>query len=204
VLAACALVLAWGGAWHAAGASHALAPWRASSLRFWFDKCCIDQRHAASKQAGIDHLGDSLSRSRHMVVIFSDVYLTRMWCTYELATYCKLMRDEAPDAERKRSVVFLSLSWEAWWNRRNLLRPAALSGGEAAALARYSCRAARVYSRRDKAEVLGLIREAWWGSEDACDEYVRTQLPAILLEGKRAYFSQFRTVAWTSFLLLFG
>ena len=33
-------------------------------------------------------------RAQKMVVIFSRAYLTRLWCTYELATFCKLMRDE--------------------------------------------------------------------------------------------------------------
>jgi hypothetical protein len=135
-----------------------------------------------------------------MVVIFSDVYLTRLWCTYELAYYCKLMKDEPCSG---RYIVFLSLSWDAWYNPLNLLRPPELSAAEEALLAGYSCRRAHVYSRRDKAQVLALIREAW-GSEDAFDDFVHTDLPSILREGKRKYFTQFRSVMWTSFLVLFG
>jgi hypothetical protein len=63
-IAGCLVILAWAGAWHAAGLSNELAPWRWSSLLFWFDKCCIDQTHASSKKAGIAHLGDSLERSK--------------------------------------------------------------------------------------------------------------------------------------------
>lgn len=135
-----------------------------------------------------------------MVVIFSEAYLSRLWCTYELATFCKLMRDN-PSSGRK--IVFLSLSWGAWYNPLNVVRAPTLSTTEHALLANYSCSAAQVYSRRDKARVLGLIREAW-GGEDVFDDFVHKELPEVLLEGKRSYFSQFKYALWASLMLLFG
>jgi hypothetical protein len=93
-----ACMLLWAAVCHFCGV-RLLVPWRWSSLRLWFDKCCIDQNSDASKKAGIDHLGDSLQRCRCMLVVFSETYLERLWCTYELATYCRLMSSDTKHAE---------------------------------------------------------------------------------------------------------
>jgi hypothetical protein len=194
-----------------------LVPWRWSATRYWLDKCCIDQSSDASKQAGIAHLGDSLERSQRMFIIFSDVYLTRLWCTYELAAFCKLIKDQkeriaaagagdAAQSEARKSLLFLSLNWSAWWSPANLARSPddiTLSPEEEALLAGYCCRKAKFWKRDDQATVLKMIREQW-GSEEDFNNYVRLELPAILLEGKQQYYAQARDAVYTSFLTLFS
>lgn len=64
----------------------ALAPWALTSKTFWLDKCCIDQSSEAARKAGIAHLGDSLHRSRNLLVLFSPMYLTRLWCARNSVT----------------------------------------------------------------------------------------------------------------------
>ena len=214
-----ALVLAWAVGCHAADAAghHFAVPWRGVTQTFWLDKCCIDQRTDAAKQRGIAHLGDSLQRSRAMLVIFSPTYLERLWCTYELAEYCRLMETErsAPvDGEpaEPKQLLMLSLSWGTWWYPWNLLRPVSsvqLSPTETALLDGYRCGAARAYKRDDREVVLRKIRALWsddaelTNGEDVFDAYVRTRVKAVLLAHKRDYYRQARIALWHAVVILF-
>lgn len=203
------VVLAWGIGCHAAGA-RAAVPWHWMRTSFWFDKCCIDQSSDESKQAGIGYLGNTLERCDAMLVIFSDTYLQRLWCVYELAHFCHLMEQQrraaelagVPLAEAKRLLV-LSLSWGAWWNPLRALRPAPLSAQEEALLAGYSCQQALCSKRSDKPLVLEMIRQEWHTLE-AFDEYVRTDVRAALAAGKQAYFRQAAHTMWDSVVTLFS
>jgi hypothetical protein len=212
-------LLAWGIACHAAG-TRTVVPWRWSPLTLWLDKCCIDQNSDASKQAGIAHLGDSLERSRAMLVIFSASYLERLWCTYELAKFCRLIKRQrerakeaeggggadaaaASDAEPQKSLLFLSLSWSAWWNPVNSMRAMALSADEDKLLSNYRCRKAKFFRRADQDTVLRMIRDEW-GSEAAFDEFVNTELRDVLLAGKREYYQQAWREMWRSLIMLFN
>jgi hypothetical protein len=216
------LALLWGIACHAAGA-RTLVPWRWSALTLWLDKCCIDQNSDASKQAGIAHLGDSLERSQRMLVIFSASYLERLWCTYELAKFCMLIKQQraraeaqqqkgdadaavatAAEAEPQKSLLFLSLSWSAWWNPVNVMRTVVLSTGEDELLSNYCCRKAKFWKRGDQETVLKMIREEWDGGEDAFNAFVRTELREVLLAGKREYYQQAWRAMWESLILLFN
>jgi hypothetical protein len=62
-----------------------------------------------------------MERCDRMLVIFSDTYLQRLWCTYELAHYCHLMKQQREAAEQAgeadanaKQLLILSLSWGAW------------------------------------------------------------------------------------------
>ena len=54
-----------------------------------------------------------------------------------------------------------------------------LDASELELLRTFSCRNARAFKPADRATVLAAIREHW-GSEDAFDAFVRTELPLVL------------------------
>ena len=55
----------------------------------------------------------------------------------------------------------------------------------------------------DRGTVLGRIEQEW-GSLDAFDTFVREELPAVLLEGKRRYAKQGSRVLAETAKFLFG
>lgn len=59
----------------------------------FLDKVCIDQTDAAVQRKGIENLAGFLNMSRTMVVIYSKVYLQRLWTVYELASFMLLHQD---------------------------------------------------------------------------------------------------------------
>jgi len=54
------------------------------------DKLCIHQTDPVIKAQGIKGLPAFLKKSRSMVILYSDAYLTRLWTVYELASYLLL------------------------------------------------------------------------------------------------------------------
>ena len=192
------LLLLWTVVSHFTGTHSAYVPWYASRISCWLDKCCINQKSPETKKAGIAHLGESLSRCNCMIVIFSKQYLERMWCTYELAAYCKLMQDDPG-----KKLVFLSLSWSAWYSPSNFGKKVELSEDEEDALRTYSCKNAKLYKREDRDIVLRKIEEQW-GTVEQFDAFVRKDLREALLRGKEAYYEQFKNVLVQSCALLFG
>jgi len=67
------------------------------------DKFCIDQQREDRKKAGIMALAGFLKRSNRFVICWTPRYFTRLWCTYEVASWLHLRRD-------MDSVMFLPLS----------------------------------------------------------------------------------------------
>ena len=76
-----ATILLWG---------HALPGF---SVDCFLDKSCIHQTDLALKKQAIDSLDIFLRFSERMLVLYSPEYLSRLWCTYELATFIKLHPD---------------------------------------------------------------------------------------------------------------
>jgi hypothetical protein len=147
----------------------------------WLDKVCIDQTDADTKQKGIAHLAAYLVRCKTMTIMFGDSYFTRLWTTFELATYCKVHQGHLKDR-----LSFLSLKWATTWNFLWLLKRVELSQSERRQLATYSCTDANCYMPADRMVVLAFIRQTW-GSEENFDEFVRTELPEILRKGKEDF-----------------
>lgn len=53
----------------------------------FLDKTCIHQTDAELKKDGIMHLGAFLDKSYKMIIIYTDVYLHKLWTVYEVASF---------------------------------------------------------------------------------------------------------------------
>lgn len=53
----------------------------------FLDKTCIEQVDKKKQQAGIHKLGAFLSLSGRMMVVYSDIYLHKLWTVYEVACF---------------------------------------------------------------------------------------------------------------------
>jgi len=61
----------------------------------FLDKCCISQSDPDLKRKGIESIGAFLFHCERMVVLYSDVYLQRLWTVFELGLFLTL-RQGAP------------------------------------------------------------------------------------------------------------
>jgi len=60
---------------------------RRGETMVFLDKTCIHQESHELQQQGIRKLGAFLNMSHTMVVLYSDIYLERLWTVYEMATW---------------------------------------------------------------------------------------------------------------------
>ena len=97
---------------------------------------------------------------------------------YELATFCKAHKDEL-----SKRLLLLSISWASVLSP---FKDPELTAEERDAFRNFHCRDARCFKPSDRAYVLKAIRDEW-GSEEAFDRFVQTELPEVLATGKRAY-----------------
>eukprot|EP00929_Paragymnodinium_shiwhaense_P011698 TRINITY_DN11781_c0_g1_i2.p1 TRINITY_DN11781_c0_g1~~TRINITY_DN11781_c0_g1_i2.p1 ORF type:complete len:757 (-),score=140.16 TRINITY_DN11781_c0_g1_i2:446-2716(-) len=66
-----------------------------SGASVFLDKTCIHQTDLELKRKGVNSLAGFLCNSKTMLVVYSDVYLQRLWTVYELATFLA-MRSGSP------------------------------------------------------------------------------------------------------------
>eukprot|EP00929_Paragymnodinium_shiwhaense_P057289 TRINITY_DN28675_c0_g1_i1.p1 TRINITY_DN28675_c0_g1~~TRINITY_DN28675_c0_g1_i1.p1 ORF type:complete len:605 (+),score=33.18 TRINITY_DN28675_c0_g1_i1:131-1816(+) len=66
------------------------------------DKLCINQGNEEQKQQGILGLAAFLKKSNRLVLLWSPRYFTRLWCTYEVATWFSQAKDAS-------SIAFVPL-----------------------------------------------------------------------------------------------
>jgi len=133
--------------------------------------------------------------SEKMVAFLGPKYCTRLWCVYELATFCKEHKGDL--SER---LLLLSVSWAPL---QSLFMDPELTAEERDALRDFRCRDARCFKPADRAYVLQAIRDEW-GTEEAFDQYVQTELPEILAASKRAYSQRFVCVLQGNLEHMFG
>ena len=130
-----------------------------------------------------------------VVALISPAYFERLWTVYELATFCKLHRNNL-----KSRLLLLSLEWPS------TLSPAKtsqLTRAERAQLQSFSCVTAQCYKPSDRADLLAKIR-AEWTSEANFDAFVHNEVLEVLELSKQQYTRQLATVATESVQLLLG
>lgn len=174
-----------------------LAPWTLSDSTLWVDRCCIDQQQVlAFLQTG--GLGSALPNCDCMIAFVTPGYFRRLWCVYELATYCR--RWQGTPELLFENLLMLSLEWPG---SLSPWKSAELEDEELAPLHSFSCREARCFKPIDRAHVLHEIRQMW-GSEDAFDSFVRTILPELFRYSKKRYSTQLNRVLRRQIELTFG
>ena len=119
----------------------------------------------------------------------------RLWCVYELATFCRMHT-----ADLSSRLLLLSIKWPS---ALSPFKRGALSSEEVGWLDGFRCLQAKCFKPADRAMLLGRIREEW-GSEAAFDTFVRTELKAVMAQSKRRYQQRILTVAGEAFELIFG
>ena len=60
-------------------------------MPIFLDKVSIHQTDQQLKQAGIQKIGAFLAKSSAMVIVYSDVYLQKLWTVYELACFLQVV-----------------------------------------------------------------------------------------------------------------
>jgi hypothetical protein len=68
--------------------------------RVFFDRMCVEQDDVDAKTKQILDLGAYLSKSGRMVILWSEAYLKRMWCVFEVATFAHMSRLGVHEAAR--------------------------------------------------------------------------------------------------------
>ena len=61
-----------------------------SAHQIYLDRNCMCQYDTELMQASIHQLGAYIARSSHFLVLWDENYCSRLWCMYEVATFCSL------------------------------------------------------------------------------------------------------------------
>jgi len=91
----------------------ALAPYFPSlkNDQSFLDVTCIHQEDQALMERGVYGLGGFLVRSEKMLILWSQPYLSRLWCVFEIAAY----RAANPEGQIELAPVFVELTVLVLW-----------------------------------------------------------------------------------------
>lgn len=145
--------------------------------------------------AGVSSFGVFLAGCDNMVAFASPTYFTRLWCVYELATFCNLHKGHLDER-----LLLLSPTWPSVFSP---FKSARLTEEELAPFTGFTLSEVQCALPRDRAIVLEEIRRKW-GSEAAFETFVRTELPELLAASKRRYSKQIARVAGRALEMAFG
>ena len=61
-----------------------------SAGQIYLDRCCMCQYDTCAMRASIHQLGAYIARSKSFLILWDGNYCSRLWCMYEVATFCAL------------------------------------------------------------------------------------------------------------------
>jgi len=174
-------------------------PWAMQDEPIWMETACVDEDKLPALMRA--NFSSYLQKSDRMIAFVSAKYFSRLWCVYELATFCKKYHGPL----RKyldQDLMLLSVNWQ---QTRDLFAPPAPlpSDDELAPMLYFRCREAACLRPSDRAQLLADIRREW-GSEEAFDTYVRTELPAVYAANKLRYSQAVAVTTMEHLDLAFG
>ena len=81
----------------------------------FLDKLCIPQDDEKVKEKCILGLAGFLKRSRKLVILFSELYIGRLWCTYEFTAFMRMHSNQGHVQTVPVVLPLLILLHAAWW-----------------------------------------------------------------------------------------
>lgn len=204
------------------------APWAMYGMTLWLDKCCVLQDNNETVAAGVAGFSRFLNKCDKMIAFVSPSYFSRLWCVYELATFC---RENEKENERRKAnkeakgrdiherLLLLSLSWPG---PLSPVKSDKLTLDERSWFENFSALKVQCTKPADRATVFGEIRRTWGlpdkKAEDASDSermrdpkaheyfdsYVRDKLVDVFARSKQRYSREIKRNLAEQFQLAFG
>ena len=81
----------------------------------FLDKLCIPQHDEEVKEKCILGLAGFLKRSRKLVILFSESYISRLWCVYEFTAFMRMHSNQRHVQTVPVVLPLLILLHAAWW-----------------------------------------------------------------------------------------
>ena len=81
----------------------------------FLDKLCIPQDDEEVKEKCILGLAGFLKRSRKLVILFSELYIGRLWCAYEFTAFMRMHSNQGHVQTVPVVLPLLILLHAAWW-----------------------------------------------------------------------------------------
>jgi len=151
----------------------ALTPWgRIKDTEIWLDHACVDKERLPCLTIAAHT--KFISKCDRMIAMVSSQYCMRLWCVFELATFCRRYSGPLRWCLDEDMIVLSSCGDDSSPSKETEFPTTELT-----VLRRFRCRAAQVFRPMDRARILSYIR-CEWGSEEAFDKFVQTELTEIL------------------------
>jgi len=197
------------------------APWALYGTTLWLDKCCVLQDNKETIAGGVLGFSRFLSKCDKMIAFVSPSYFSRLWCVYELATFCREKKKEKEEKRDTRDIherlLLLSLDWP---DPLSPFKSAKLTHKERAWFENFSALRVQCTKPADRATVFGEIRRTWGLPKDPkatdeerlrdpkaheyFDKYVQEVLLDVFEGSKQSYSRKILTNLAEQFQLVFG